>query len=186
MTGHATGQRRRRHGQKRRILPPDAGKPSGDPVLDDLLAGATAVSLSMATSGIKQLALAGAISDRSASRWRVEGRGNPVFDLTGIVYWLARLGQHAGVLIAHLNATLAHGLMPISPDELVTRFWDLMGAESEAEGRENRASSMFARSGDLYELERATLDEAGVQHELAAVCRELRRRKIDPRTWRQS
>lgn len=174
----------RKHGKTKPVIPPRFGKVSADPVLDDLLAAATAVSLDLATSQVKHLARAGAISPQSASRWRIEGKGNPLFDLTKLIYRLMQMGQHAGVIVAHAMTTLAHSLMPVSDADLVARFWRLMEEEAAKEGRENSAQNTLARTGDLEELERATLDEAGTQVELAATARELRRRRIDPRTWK--
>lgn len=173
----------RNHGNGRVSVPVRFGRVSDDPVLDDLLASATALSLELSASGVKQLASAGAISGQSASRWRIEGRGNPLFDVTKVIYRLMQMGQHAGTIVAHALTTLQHGLMPTDPAELVARFWELMSHEAEAEGAENRVQNTFARSGDLLALERATLDEMGTQAELAAVCRELRRRRIDPRNF---
>ena len=171
------------HGKRPPVFPVRFGKVS-DPILDDLLASATAMSLELATSQVKHLAVAGAISVQSASRWRIEGKGNPLFDLTRIVYRLMQMGQHAGALVAHTMSALSHALMPISDADLVARFWSLMDDEAVKEGRENQAQNGFARSGDLKALERATMDEAGTQVELAACARELRRRRIDPREWR--
>lgn len=161
---------------------PRYGRPSGDEVLSDLLATSTALSLDLASTGLKQLAIAGKVSPSRASRWRKTGRGNPVYDVTQVIYWLTHMGQNSGAIVSHAQTTLHHALLPVSDDDLVERFWRLMGTESEAEGRENRATSMFGATGDLETIERAMLDEAGIQTELAAVCRELRRREIDPRT----
>lgn len=149
--------------------------------LDDCLATATALSLDLSVTGLKHLQNAGGISKSRASRWRSEGRGNPLFDVTALIYRLTATGQSAGAIVAHAFTTLHQALMPISDAELVRRFWLLMGEESEAEGRENLKQATFGYSGDLEGLERAALEEAGTQHELSAVCRELRRRGIDPR-----
>jgi len=152
-------------------------------VLEDVLASATATALQLSSSGVKQLARAGGISSQSASRWRIRGRGNPLYDITAIIYRLMACGQHAGAIVAHTMAVLHQSLMPTSDADLVHRFWSLIELESEAEGRENKATGTFGLTGDLEGLERATLDEAGYAVELAACCRELRRRRIDPRTW---
>jgi hypothetical protein len=165
----------RAHAMKRRDV--------ADPRLDDALAAATAISLDLSVSGLKHLERAGEVSKTRASRWTKEGKGNPLFDVTRIVYLLMKSGQHAGVIAAHVLTTLAQGLMPIADAELVRRFWMLMGSESDVEGKENRLQATFSVTGDLEGLERATLDEAGVAHELAATIRELRRRNIDPRRF---
>lgn len=154
-----------------------------DPYLADALASATALSLDLSTTGLKHLERAGGISKSRASRWSREGRGNPLFDVTMVTYRLMQAGQHAGAIAAHVLTTLAQSLMPQSPAELVARFFTLMREESQREGRENEAQAAYAETGDLEALERATLAEAGIQHKLGAVCRELRRRKIDPRTF---
>ena len=154
-----------------------------DPTLDDALAAATALSLSLSTTALKQLESVGGVSKTRASRWTREGTGNPLHDVTRIVYLLSHIGQRAGVIAAHILTTLAQSLMPLSPSELVARFYMLMRDESRKEGQENEAQAGFAETGDLGAIERATLEEAGAQHELGAVCRELRRRKIDPRKF---
>jgi hypothetical protein len=148
---------------------------------DDLLAAATATALDAASDGIKQLARAGSISGQRASAWRKEGKGNPLYDLNLVVYRLTVMGQHPGAILASLHAAMNQGLLGLSDDQLVDRFWALSRGESEKEARENTASALFAQTGDLEELERAGLAEAGVEMERAAVCRELRRRSIDPR-----
>jgi hypothetical protein len=173
---------RRKHARNGDARPSRFALSSGaDPVLDDLLKSATALSLEMATSQVKHLAKAGGISASRASRWRVHGEGNPLFDLTGLVYRLGAMGQHPGAVAAHVLTTLYHSLMPISDTDLVRRFWNLMDREGDAECRENKAQGRLAGGGSLEDLERATLEEAGVQQELAATIRELRRRGIDPR-----
>lgn len=153
-----------------------------DPGLDDSLAAATALSLDLSATCLKHIERGGRISKSRASRWTREGRGSPLYDVTTLIYHLTAAGQSAGAIVAHAFTTLHHALMPIEDATLVRRFWELMGSESEKEGVENRAQSTFAVTGDLDGLERATLAEAAEQQELAAVCRELRRRGIDPRT----
>lgn len=153
-----------------------------DPRLSDMHAATTAEALELA-SGIKQLALAGGISGKRASAWRIEGKGNPLYDVTRVVEGLAALNQHPGAIVAHVYMSLHHGLMSATDADLVRRFWSLMEREAEKEGRENGASQMYGRTGDLAGLRRAMLDEAGVQQEIAAVTLELERRGIDPRTY---
>lgn len=170
------------HAQNDRIFPSAVGK-SSDLVLEQLQADASAVALDLSVNQVKHLAKAGGVSPSQASRWHTHGRGNPVFDITTMIYRLTQMRQNPGVLIAHAQATLHHSLMPINDAELVERFFTLTEKECEAEGGENKTQAMFARTGDLEELERATIREAGIQTELAAVCRELRRRRIDPRTF---
>lgn len=175
MAGSIAEARPSKHATSARVV--------ADPILDDLLAEATGMALTLSTTGLKHIERAGGISKARASRWTREGRGNPLYDITVILYRLTVAGQSAGAIVSHAIATLHHGLMPTNDAALVERFWKLMGVESVKEGCENGAQSEFGRSGDLAELERATLDEAGIQQELAAVCRELRRRKIDPRKY---
>lgn len=154
-------------------------------MLDDLLAGATALSLETCASGIKHLAKAGGISGSRASRWRTEGKGNPLYDLTSVVYRLGVMGQHPGAIVAHVLTTMRQALMPVSNDELVRRFWDLMEREDDAECAENKAAARLANGGTLEDVERASLEESAIQQELAATIRELRRRGVDPRAARQ-
>lgn len=169
---------RMKRAQSAPMFPHPVGMPS---VQDDYLASATATALSFASDGIKQLARAGSISGQRASAWRREGKGNPLYDLNVIVYRLTVMGQHPGALLASLHAAMNQALLGLSDGQLVERFWTHCRRENEKEARENLASTMFADSGDLEELERAGLAEAGEEMERAAVCRELRRRSIDPR-----
>lgn len=154
-------------------------------MLDDLLAGATALSLDMSTTQNKRLARAGGISASRASRWRTEGRGNPLWDVTSLVYRLGAFGEHPGAVVAHLLTTMRQAMMPLSDADLVRRFWTLMEEEDDAECAENKASARLANGGTMEDLERASLEEATLQQELAATIRELRRRRIDPRTAQQ-
>lgn len=150
-------------------------------MLDDLLADATAVSLDMAADGIKQLAYAGQISGQRASAWRREGKGNPLHDLTLVVYRLMRIGQRPFHLIAHLMVTINQAMLGLSDEALIRRFWTLTEEECAAECAENLAVARFQADGDLRALERADQEEAERQMERAAVSRELRRRGLDPR-----
>lgn len=168
------------HGKSAPVRPRAAGI-SSEAVLEDLLAGATATALQLSSTGVKQLARAGGISSQSASRWRLEGRGNPAHEYSRIVYHLSAMGQRAGALVALAMTALRHGQMPLSDDDLVRRFWDLMESENAIEGRGNQVQSTFAVRGNLEALERAATEIGAVATELAACCRELRRRRIDPR-----
>jgi hypothetical protein len=167
--GHS---RPRAHAQSRRIVA-------------DLHASATAVALDLSASQLKHIARAGGISVSRASRWRTEGAGNPLFDTSQFVYGLAQTGQNPAAIVAHLTMILHHGMLGASDDALVQRFWLLMEEEEKAECRENTASKMLARTGDLAALRRALLDEASRQEQLAAVCLELERRGIDPTKYEQ-
>lgn len=162
------------HAQRPRIVARDLCR-------EDVLAAAVATAWDLATSQLKHLAKAGGISISRASRWSRDGRGNPLWDVTTAIYRLVEAGQHPGMIVAHIHTTLSQALMPTTDEALVERFWKLMEEESELEGSENRAQATYARTGDIAALEGATLREAGIQQDLAAVCRELRRRGIDPR-----
>src|SRR5687767_2487329 len=123
-----------------------------DPFLDDSLAAACAMTLDLSVTCLPHLERAGTISKSRASRWVKEGRGNPLFDVTRIVYHLMKSGQHAGAIAAHILTTLSQSLMPISDADLVSRFWSLMGKESDVEGTENRQQATYAMTGDLEGL----------------------------------
>jgi hypothetical protein len=153
-----------------------------DPRVLDGIAGTTAVALRAASPRGKRLAAVAGVSESRVSRWRSEGRGNPAFDFALLIHALADQPHcNAGVLVALARSTLDQALMPISDADLVRRFWTLMEEESIAEGRENMRQAMFALDGNLGGLADTALREAGLTEELAAVCRELQRRRIDPR-----
>lgn len=158
------------------------GTSSGDPVLDDALLAATALCADLATADVAELARAGEFSPQWASEIRNHGgKGSFLHKSTVLVYRLARRrANRAWAVVAHLKATLKAALMPTTDADLIERFWELLDAEGEAEGRENIEQGRLARTRDLDALERATLAEAAVQEELAAVIQELRRRRIDP------
>jgi hypothetical protein len=160
---------------------PPAGK-SSDPVLEDALLGATALCAELVTDDLATLARAGEFSPSWASEIRRNGgRGSFIHKTTVLTYRLAnRSAARAWALVAHLKTTLKAALMPTTDAELVLRFWELMDAEADCEGRENTEQGRLARSRDLEALKRATLAEAAVQEELAAVIQELQRRRIDP------
>jgi hypothetical protein len=155
---------------------------AADPRLEQLQASAVALSLDLATTQRKHLAIAGGVTVSRASRWATEGRGNPLFDLTQMIVSLVANGQHPGALIAHAHMAMEAALMSVSDADLVRRFWEALEKEAEKEGRENAVSQTFARTGDLEALRRAMLDEAALQTEIAALCLEMERRGIDPRS----
>lgn len=156
------------------------GKSSADPMLDDHLAAGVGLALDLCTSAVKQLAKAGNISPQRASAWRLEGKGNPVYEVTTLIYHLTRMGQHPGALLAQFHTAMYQAHLGISDAALVHRFWKLMELECVKEGRENAASVTFGKTGDLERLERTKMDEAATEFEIAALARELRRRGIDP------
>jgi hypothetical protein len=174
----------REHGGFGAMIPSGCGTSSGrDPLAEDHLAAATALALDMATTQVKQLAHAGAISPQRASAWRTEGKGNPVYDLSLVVYHLTLMGEHPGAILAQVHTAMLQALLGISDAELVRRFWKALDQECHKEGAENAATAAFARTGDLRGLARAMRGEAGLQHEIAAYAEELDRRGIDPRTY---
>lgn len=131
---------------------------------------------------VKRAAHVLGISERLMEDWRTGADKSPIVRTGKIV---ATLAAHEGLtpwpLLAYLRSEAMAAMAHVSDAALVRRFWRVMEEEAEAEGRENAAQQMYARSGDLEALERATLSEATLQEELAALCRELRRREIDPR-----
>lgn len=169
------------HGIAAPVVKRPFGKFSADPVLNDHLAAGVGLALDLCTTQVKQLAKAAGISPQRASAWRTEGKGNPVFEITSVVYHLTRMGQHPGALIGQIHTAMYQGMLGTSDVDLVRRFWTLMEQESVKEGRENAAAATFANTGDLERLERTKMDEAATEFELAALSRELRRRNIDPR-----
>lgn len=167
--------------KSRRMFPRSVGKVSGRcPITEDALAAATATALDLATTGIKQLASAATISPQRASAWRIEGRGNPLYDLSLVVYNLTLAGEHPGAILGQVHTAMLQGLLGISDDALVSRFWKAMEMESAKEGAENAATAMFVRTRDLKGLAKAMRDEAGLQWEIAAYAEELDKRGIDP------
>jgi hypothetical protein len=182
MPSPATKMRRHRphlHAKKSPVV----ARGAVDPRVEELQASAVALSLDLATSQRKHLAVAGGVTVSRASRWATEGRGNPLFDLTQMIVSLTAANQHPGALIAHAHMAMEAALMSVSDADLVRRFWEAMGREAEKEGAENRVSQTFARTGDLEALRRAMLDEAALQTEIAALCLEMERREIDPRSF---
>lgn len=173
------------HGGFRPIRKAHVGGCSGrDPVAEECLAAGVALALDMATGPVKRLAKAGSISPQRASAWRSEGKGNPVYDLSLLVFNLTVNGDHPGAILAQVHTAMIQGLLTLSTDALVRRFWTLTDEEHDAECSENRKLSEFQRTGDLEAMERADMGEAMIQMERAAVSRELRRRGVDPRTYK--
>ena len=144
---------------------------------------AAADALRQAAPSLKALVYAGAGSTSSASRWWTDAEGSPVLahDLL-LTRLAARPGGAPGVLISHARATLAASLMPLSDADLVARFWATMNREAVEQGAGDVCESGFYLAGDIAELERCSLREAGVLEERAAICRELRARGLDPRS----
>lgn len=150
----------------------------------DSIADLTARTLRFAAPSCKALGIAGGVTQKRGSAWWREGRGSPLYDAFAFLYALARNPKgRPGAVVAAARSILRETMLPISDADLVQRFRDLKGEEDSAEGAENAAGSRVPWTGDLLSYERALLDEASVQEELAAVCRELRRRNVDPYRW---
>lgn len=117
-----------------------------------------------------------------ASRWRRGQRNGRHARFFADVYNLAANEKtNPWALLAEAHAAAESGMMALSDEALVRRFAELMRHEAEREGTENGLSQTFALTGDLASLADALIAEAGVEMELAAVCRELDRRGLDPR-----
>lgn len=183
---NATALRTPRHARNVAARQRPFGTASGstDPILEDCLLGATAVCAELAAD-IPTLARAGHISASWASEMRrTGGKGGFLHKTTVLTYGLAKAkSARAWAVLVHLKVTLKQALMPTDREELIARFWELTELEAEVEGRENLEQSRVRR--DLEALKRATLAEAAVQEELAAVIEELQRRRIDPFAIRQ-
>jgi hypothetical protein len=164
------------------------GAASGsDPMLDDLLAEASALSMELAGSA-KAWAGAGEWTARHARRLREAGKGSPVYDLTAILYRLARQRSARGwVIAAHIESTLIQATLPMTNDDLVRRYFDLN--EEEEPNRECEENKAVTRQSEQTwnpdALERADLSKAGTHMERRAVVRELKRRSINPHEWRR-
>lgn len=154
-----------------------------DPMQDEHFAGNVRDVVRVCSSQAKQLAKAAGVSESRARHWRMEGRGNPIYEATVIVHGLTKAEQGAGVIVAHLMSTIHQALLPMDADKLVERFFTLMREESEAEGAENAAQSTVGHTGDLADLRLKMMRATGTQVELIAVIRELEHRRIDPYRW---
>lgn len=150
----------------------------------DAVAELSASALRLAAPSSKALGNAGGVSQKRGSAWWTTGRGSPVYDCFALLYSLA-LNPNArpGAVIAHAKSLLHEAMLPSDTEALVKRFRKLMGEEVAAEGQENEAQTAVAWTGDLGTFERALMHEASLQEELAGICRELRRREINPYTW---
>lgn len=89
-------------------------------------------------------------------------------------------------LVAHAKAVAVENTLENRPVEwLIARFHEITTkVEPESEMRENMATVEFFTSGDLESLAQAAEHEASVQEELAAICRFLAKKRVDPRTYR--
>lgn len=127
------------------------------------------------------------VAPSDTSRWRRGQRGGPHARFFEDVYRLASNPKtNPWALMAEAHAAAEAGMMALSDDALVRRFDELLAHEAEREGTENGLSQTLHQHGDLRALADALVAEAGVEMELAAVCRELARRDIDPLSWRRS
>lgn len=158
-----------------------------DPMLDEMLAEATALSMELAGSA-KAWAGAGDWTARHARRLREGGKGSPLYDLTAILFRLtARRSTRGWVIAAHVESTLVQAMLNMTNDDLVRRYFDLNEEEEPTqECAENRA--VIRQSEETWDpdaLDRADLSKAGTHMERRAVVRELKRRKINPHAWRR-
>jgi hypothetical protein len=159
--------------------------PGHDRILSYHLAEGTAGALRLASPTIKRLAAAGRISPKRASAWWCEGRGNPVYDVTLLLYHLAQDERcSAEAVLAHFQVTVEQARAATwSVDQVIAEFWRLMDAEPAADGEQKLSAQRFGR-GEAEDLEAAHLREAAVQIELVALKRDLDRRRVDPRQGR--
>lgn len=126
------------------------------------------------------------VSPTQMSDWR---RGNRGMGPHAKVYELVRSTQvHDKTtpypLLADLLSYAAEALEDVPDDRLIARFWTLVRYEAEREGQENVTTATFAEHGCLESIAADMQAEASVELELAAVCRELKKRKLDPRRGR--
>lgn len=155
-----------------------------DTVLAAMLAQATSMALRIAGSA-KALAAAAGVSERHARRMVARGSGNPLYDLTLVVYNLSqRKRSQVYVISAHLESVAIQGALHMDNSELVRRFFRLTEVEEvDAERDENQAVNKAARTWDPMDLEMVDLAKASLHKERAAIVRELRARGINPFEW---
>jgi hypothetical protein len=147
---------------------------------DDETAAASRALRSFAPS-LKRLEEFGGVRKSEASRWWREG-GSPLHHVESMIRLAVQRGTgHAGALVASVRIALRHALMESDAAELVTRFYALQQAETEAQGRADVEQITFAQTGDMAGLETALQAHADVLEDLVPVIRELRLRRIDPR-----
>lgn len=125
------------------------------------------------------------LREDTTSRMRNARRANPISRFFEIIW---KLAVHARTtpwpILMEAESIAEQALMTGMDDhQLVRRFHELVREESRRQGGEDSATTdhLTGECNDLEALERAHLDEAALQREFAAVCRELRRREIDPR-----
>lgn len=118
------------------------------------------------------------------SNGRPEARSVPG-EFFQIIWALATGGANPHPLLTEAETVAEQGMIAGQTDEaLVERFRSLVRDETVEEGEANKALADYltGASDDLDGVAREHLDEAARERELAAVCREMARRGIDPRT----
>lgn len=115
-----------------------------------------------------------------ATQWHRHGEG-VVGDFFELLFALAsRTKGRPEALIAEASIVMDVAVRDWSDRDLVEAFWRSMQDESEADGAEDTASQMLARTGDLEELEKRDMAAASAALYRARITRELRRRGISP------
>lgn len=162
-----------------------------NPRTEDWLRRRAGEGLDMACDGNNgRLARALGTDPSDTSRWRNARRPGPHSRFFTDVYRMAANPRtNAWALLAEAHAAAEAGLMAMTDEQAVRRWRELMQHEAEREGAENGLSQTLAYVPSDKEAVRAALlalagalvSEAGVELELAAMCRELARRDIDPR-----
>lgn len=103
------------------------------------------------------------------------------------VIWKLATGDRTSAypLLTEADAVAEQGMMTGMDDgALIRRFHELVREETAHEGVANNALSEYltGQTDDLRKLGQVHLDEGARERELAAVCHEMDRRGLDPRT----
>lgn len=133
----------------------------------------------------KHVARACGVSPQAVSQWKQGATYGPLYDALvaadrlGATLSTERTDPYPAIVemeVVVMEANLRHR----STEDLVREWRHLYRAESEAESRENMASSDYLFRRDLRELAAAHKAEAALQIRFAAVCEILAERGIDP------
>ena len=133
----------------------------------------------------KHVARACGVSPQAVSQWKQGATYGPLYDALvaadrlGAALSTERTDPYPAIVemeVVVMEANLRHR----STEDLVREWRHLYRAESEAESRENMASSDYLFRRDLRTLAEAHKAEAAHQIRFAAICEVLAERGVDP------
>lgn len=151
-----------------------------DPAALDALKRRSGKSLWDSIRNAKSGAHAAGVTPQLMRRW-LAGADSPVSRFLELLASLGITGANPYPLVVAAKVTAMESQMHMESDAAcVTRFRELVDAETSAGANTAQAKQRVAWGGDISGLEAALVEHAAIIEELIVGCRQLRRRNLHP------